>query len=1743
MTFSGKKGGFLGSLFGGGGDPNTSNTVISDDAVEVILAISEGPIEGLVDGMKSFLVGETPLVSPDGTPNFFVTDTVNGPQTANSFSLLSYNGAPDGETISANLGGFGSATGVNVQFATNTPLVRTVLQHNIDFIDLRILINSLYWEELDGGSVVATHPYDLNISIEWKRESDSGYHLSIPYVVTSLPGTIVNTNQGRRSFWQGTAPDTTPLISANWFNSSDNDRPQLLTVNGGSFADFPMLVYVDATTNSPNAPYWQWQEVSNTGSTTVPRAFVIDSGSISKVQSPIGPGREGDYWLVTDLNTIRYHNGTGWVTANDGTSPPSPDDSDFVGDGTVMITERITTSPVVWQIHIPVPNVDENINIRLIKTSPSTGDIPSSGIHSDCTWESLTSIIGSSFSFQNLAVSQLNIIATNNFTSIPDFSGIYKGRIVKVPSNYDPNTRTYSGTWDGIWKLAWTDNAAFVAKDLAENTTYGIGAYYPMTINDFDVYDAGVWCDHICPDGSPRFTFNTLISDPRVGREALDYVCGIFSGRLVDDGNGSGRILIDSSDTNAVQLFTKENVEDGVFRYSFTDVPTRYNDLTIIFTNPNLGWVEDRRRLFDQSKIDTYGRIPFNFVAFGCISEAEAYRRGRYVLITSQTETTTIQFNTARQGCYLQPYNIILVADDAIYGTPPPLEEITGYMLETTPSTFPVLQADNAGDALFIGEYTPDTNTFDKFRTGRILLGPQGTILDVAKVPNTRDLERLVQATTVIPGGEFSYDTIIQTRDSSIPENKYTTRQGSDWSVAIDDLHDMLPQVNTVLLAVTWFGDDLRCDHCQIRPKIESSSRVTSPNSWQVHGLTHGTALVLTAASYTGTPSDDSVVRAILDLKARGYTVVLCPTLLMDIPSGNALTNPYTGSAPQPAYPWRGRITCNPTSIDQTSGAATQVSSFFGTVTTGQMSVSVDWVTGAVTTNYTGPVEWHYRRFILHYANLCATINTHEPGAVGAFLLGSELVGLCAVRDSSTHFPTVSKLKTLAADVRTVLGSDVKLSYAAHSSDYGRYQPSDGLFFHLDPLWSDANIDFIGINMYEPLSDWRNGSSHLDALAGYKTITDLTYLQANIEGGENYDWTYTSLGNRNSQIRTSITDFTYGKPWALRSKDIRNWWLNQHYDRPGGVQNVGATDWVPQSKPIWFTSLAFPSVDRATNQPDIVYDPKSSESGYPYYSSGAVDNLIQRQGLQATLSYWASSLKNPVSSVYHSPMIQSIAVANWDARPYPAWPARSDFWFDGDLWSRGYWVNGKLGLADVSISKSSLVTTDARTVLLRDPVYIEPGFTYYVTFQTLNEPVEYQVDASWTGTKYDLKTTTDIAPLPDRTPFYLRVNGFTTAPKPYRVMTISGDDPNLVEITAVEVNRTKWDYVDGVAGGVEPDFAPVSDTFAPSTGIIQTRPAVDWAGRIMYNLSATPFNLVSHNLDTRALISDIAITDTTGNSFTSCDNVLLWVSELDLIIGTHADRFVLIDPATAHIISASPVSVVSPRFIGQWSYQYDSMSGVLAIGFAEPYDGQLEVISYNTTSHTWGSYGATGNALGSISPGSNPATLYYPVRHVVSSGARNGFYASGGGKLVFCDTNTGVTPSLVNDLGSDIKAIWRTDDNMILCWLANGNLAKVNHLSGSVVYNITAPFGFRGEQGANPTNYGGSHDGDLITDSYVGWLTEFGLGFFRSTATTSRFFPITTANVRGYVTFDSSRKSWLETSIGAPPKFFQLVPI
>ncbi len=315
----------------------------------------------------------------------------------------------------------------------------------------------------------------------------------------------------------------------------------------------------------------------------------------------------------------------------------------------------------------------------------------------------------------------------------------------------------------------------------------------------------------------------------------------------------------------------------------------------------------------------------------------------------------------------------------------------------------------------------------------------------------------------------------------------------------------------------------------------------------------------------------------------------------------------------------------------------------------------------SVTNFFTKPSG--YNNFIKHYANI-------TKGLVDAFIIGSEMIGITSINNNN-QFPGVQQFVALAAQVKRIVSSNTKIIYA---SDWSEYHHTTGGWFNMDPLWSSPNIDIIGIDAYFPLSNSNN------------SITDMQTIQQGWISGEGYDFYYTDAN------KTVTSPLSSQYAW----KNINYFWNNTHINPDGSISS-----WIPGSKPIWFTEYGFPSIDCCTNQPNLFYNPTSSESGLPLHSTGIMDIQAQRAAISATENQWANS------SIVEQKMIWT-----WDARPYPAFPSLTNFWSDSVGWKYGHFLNGKLGsvssLGDIvkylcilsGINYSIINTTDLQANVL-----------------------------------------------------------------------------------------------------------------------------------------------------------------------------------------------------------------------------------------------------------------------------------------------------------------------------------------------------------------------------------------------------------------------------------------------------------
>ncbi len=630
---------------------NTRDNLRSRDKFEIILGLCHGPIKGLTNGGKSLYLDGTPFIAQDGLNNF--------PNVEYRF----YPGNTPGETIRPILGGYedwrgylvGMAQNVPVQFATQTlSTTQVILRFKVKKLYIRGR-NSIFGYEADG-----TGPNVMRVKVD--IQSNGGSWNNEYGGIREIVGRTLEpqVHEIRIQFPDDGLAPYNVRVTLLTGNSSDNacevDFEGYYEVQEGIYG-----LTKSTTVNVPLAPLTPVIRTTDPAPERTGGGNGIDMidirltvGQLAETRQPSGtpgtgrydPGGTFESEIVLLIEHRRTQQPTLWLNAF---------------NGTVKIRGK-TTSPVVFEYRIAVPAVDDRWDIRVTRIS---GDIPDH-VRS-ISWESFQEIIGGPVRFDGVACLDISGRATNSFSSYPEISGEYDLKLCKIPTNYDPYTRTYTGTWDGTFKLDWTNNPAWCVYDLVMNDQYGARRFWPeLNMDRLDCYEAGKWCDELVPDGrggwQPRYTMNLEISEARGIREQIRYMAGAFNAIPVEDDQGTMRLFVDK-DEEATAIFLPENVYEGVFDYSYSDPDTRFNEILVKYVDAERNYATSSIRVFDATHQAEFGVIPYEFAAVGCTDRHEALRRAVLKMIMATTETEMVSFRTNRRGLFVAPYDVILIGD------------------------------------------------------------------------------------------------------------------------------------------------------------------------------------------------------------------------------------------------------------------------------------------------------------------------------------------------------------------------------------------------------------------------------------------------------------------------------------------------------------------------------------------------------------------------------------------------------------------------------------------------------------------------------------------------------------------------------------------------------------------------------------------------------------------------------------------------------------------------------------------------------------------------------------------------------------------------------------------------------------------------------------------------------------------------------------------------------------------------
>ena len=431
--------------------------------------------------------------------------------------------------------------------------------------------------------------------------------------------------------------DTTGSVSVNgvsvaWRPGSETQSP----INGFSAIEATTIVNTEVTYDTPLVRTITDQDVTRV------RFNVGVTGLVE--QDTKGNQKNTSVTLVLESRT----GASGWVI-----------------EKTVTITGKISGEYLEAHL-IDAPDI-KPFDIRVRRITPdSSSDLLSNGT----TWNSYSEITDDNLSYPFSAIAGA-VIDRDQYTDTPSRTYHLRGLIVSVPDNYDPITRTYSGLWLGGFKQAWTNNPAWLFRELAKNTRFGLAkrAGY-IDVDDGALYVLSQYCDQLVDDGyggkEPRMTLNAYITEQASARDILDKIASMFRGIALWDGARLS-VMLDAPQ-DPIATITNANVVDGNFKRSSVKRSEKYNAVVVSWTDPDNGWEQVKEYVSDDDMIARGNYNETTLEAFGCTSRGQAWRAGKWLLETAKRESSRLTFQMARDAIHFTPGDIVEIMDNNYAG-------------------------------------------------------------------------------------------------------------------------------------------------------------------------------------------------------------------------------------------------------------------------------------------------------------------------------------------------------------------------------------------------------------------------------------------------------------------------------------------------------------------------------------------------------------------------------------------------------------------------------------------------------------------------------------------------------------------------------------------------------------------------------------------------------------------------------------------------------------------------------------------------------------------------------------------------------------------------------------------------------------------------------------------------------------------------------------------------------------------
>lgn len=338
----------------------------------------------------------------------------------------------------------------------------------------------------------------------------------------------------------------------------------------------------------------------------------------------------------------------------------------FIQQKVVTITGKI--SGEYLEAHVIDAPTTKPFDIRVRRITPdSNSDLLSNGT----IWNSYSQITDDNLNYPFSAIAGA-VIDRDQYRDTPSRTYHLRGLIVDVPDNYDPIARTYSGLWTGGFKKSWTNNPAWLFRELVKNTRFGLArrAGY-IDVDDGALYILSQYCDQPVNDGyggkEPRMTLNAYITEQASARDILDKIAGMFRGIALWDGLRL-TVMLDTPQ-DPVATITNANVVEGKFSRSSVKRAEKYNAVVVSWTDPDNGWEQVKEYVSDDAMIARGNYNETTIEAFGCTSRGQAWRAGKWLLETAKRESSRLSFQMARDAIHFTPGDVVEIMDNDYAGT------------------------------------------------------------------------------------------------------------------------------------------------------------------------------------------------------------------------------------------------------------------------------------------------------------------------------------------------------------------------------------------------------------------------------------------------------------------------------------------------------------------------------------------------------------------------------------------------------------------------------------------------------------------------------------------------------------------------------------------------------------------------------------------------------------------------------------------------------------------------------------------------------------------------------------------------------------------------------------------------------------------------------------------------------------------------------------------------------------------